>query len=88
MPGQMSLPWTAYCISFTDIEHVNRKPVWIVHCQLDDAIPFWKYAVYFCLSRHPCDSFLPAGYGGKREQAWQEALLNISETGSADPVSF
>ena len=42
--------WTAYCISFTAAEHVNQKPVWIMHCQLDDVIPFWKYAVYFCLS--------------------------------------
>lgn len=75
MPGQRSLPWTAYCISFTTVEHVNQKPVWIVHCQLDDAIPFWKYAVYFCLSWFLYLTVVQAWYFFKEDQKANRRLL-------------
>lgn len=67
--------WIVYCISFTAVEHVNRRPVWIVHCALDDVIPFWKYAVYFYLSWFLYLIAVQAWYFFKEEEKANRRLL-------------
>jgi membrane-associated phospholipid phosphatase len=45
--------WVIYMASFFAVEKFGRSPVWIVHCSLDDMIPFWKGSVYFYLLWFP-----------------------------------
>lgn len=45
--------WIIYGVSFFVVEKINRDPIWIVHCSLDDKIPFWKGAVYFYILWFP-----------------------------------
>lgn len=42
--------WLVYLGLFRLAEVLITEPVWIVHCFLDDLIPFWKYALPgYCL---------------------------------------
>jgi membrane-associated phospholipid phosphatase len=67
--------WIVYMISFVTVEQIGREPVWIVHCSLDDMIPFCKYSVYFYLLWFPYIIAVQAWYWWKEDVETNRRML-------------
>lgn len=74
--GFMALYLVFYLSFFTVLERVNTVPTLWVHCSLDDAIPFCKYAVvpYFLWFAWVPGTLLYMLYRAPRQEFWRLCL--------------